>query len=58
MQIFLKNQSSHFYPFLSVCHQVQFKKNPVNNFRENVKIFDFGPKNDPLFYFEYDMNLP
>ena len=37
-------RNSHFKPIFNACHQVQFKENLMNRFREKFKIVDLRPK--------------
>lgn len=45
------------YPIINDCHQIQFQKNLINRFRENLKTIYFMPENDACISF-WAKNFP
>ena len=53
----LKIKNGHFYPLFNVCHQAQFKKNPLTEFEISSKILVLVPKMIYLTHFEHGENF-
>ena len=46
-----------FIHLFNAFHQVEFQKNLMNRFKENLKNVNFGPKNTPFLYQNFSVKI-